>query len=409
MKVLLVNKFLYPKGGDAISTKTTGRLLEERGHQVAYWGMDHPDNPNYPNKEDFVPFVDYHASGGMIRQIRQACNILYSVEAKRRIASCLNTFKPDIVHLNNFAHQLSPSILSPIAKRGIPVVMTMRDYKLVCPAYSMLVNGQPCERCTGRRYYHCLLNKCTKGSYAKSLINCIEMYLHHRLLRIYDLIDSFISPSQFLKDKCREMGFRREIVHLPNCVNLDDYTPCYTADDDTIVYVGRVSHEKGIDTLVTAARELPLQLKIIGDGPLREPLQARVDREGTRNVSFLGHMSPVEVKSHVQRAMAVVVPSECYENNPRTVIESFALGKPVVGARIGGIPELVTDDETGYTFTPGDVDDLRHKIQSLSKDADTVIRLGRRARQHAEANFGSETHYQKLMTIYQTPLQARHA
>ncbi len=180
MKILLINKFLYPKGGDAISTLTTGKILVVHGHDVVFWGMNHPDNPPYPYQDCFVSQIDYDSSHGIWHKAVSASKILYSFEARGKISALLEKIQPDIVHLNNFAHQISPSVLDAIKRHKIPVVMTMRDYKMVCPAYSMLCKGKVCEKCRDGRFYHCGINRCTKGSLFKSLVNVAEMYLHHR-------------------------------------------------------------------------------------------------------------------------------------------------------------------------------------------------------------------------------------
>jgi len=289
MKILLINKFLYPKGGDAICTIETGRLLRDHGHEVIFWGMDHPENPEYPHKDLFVNNIDFQNGGGVKKQLTAAMNILYSFEAKRKIKKIIERVKPDVVHLNNFAHQISPSVLDVIKRFDIPCVMTMHDYKLVCPAYTMTLSGLPCHQCQNGRYYHCTRNKCTKGSFAKSAINTLEMYLHHKILHIYDKIDVLISPSKFLKERCSEMGLNREIVHLPNFVSVQYYEPQYEWKDNAITYVGRLSAEKGVHTLIEAMKGLNLQLKIIGDGPMRTELEAKVQDEHIANVIFLGY------------------------------------------------------------------------------------------------------------------------
>lgn len=401
MKILLINKFLYPKGGDAISTLTTGRILADHGHEVIYWGMAHPDNPDYPLKEYFVANVDYEAAGGVGAKGRAAMNILYSFEARKKIEAVLEQVKPDMVHLHNFAHQISPSILHEVKKHHIPVVMTMHDYKLVCASYSMLVNEEPCERCMGGKYYQCGLNKCTKGSLFKSMVNVAEMYLHHRLLHVYDKIDLYISPSRFLADKVKEMGFPGEVAYLPNCVDADAFEPAYDWQEESIVYVGRLSREKGLETLIEAVRELPeIQLKIIGDGPLKEQLQEKVTAARINNVALLGYRTGQDLHEEIRKSMFLVMPSEWYENNPMTVIEAFALGKPVVGARIGGIPELVRDGETGITFMSGDVSDLREKIGVMLERKADIADMGKNARALVERELNSEAHYEGLMEIY---------
>ena len=402
MKILLVNKFLYPKGGDAICTLSSGDLLSEKRHEVFYWGMEHPENRAFPYKEYFVSYVDYNRSSGPFQQLKDALNILYSFEAKNKMDALLKIIRPDIVHLNNFAHQLSPSILDAIGKHNIPVVMTMHDYKLVCPAYTMLSDGKPCERCNGGKYYHCFFERCTKNSFLKSLLNTLEMYFHHRVLHIYDKIDIFISPSRFLMEKTKEMGFKGDIACLPNFVNLKDYPqPSYEWNEPAIVYFGRLSPEKGLMTLCEAVKGLDITLYIIGDGPQKKALTEKVDLEGIKNIKFCGHQPQDKLIELVPKTMFAVMPSEWYENNPRSVIEAFAMGKPVVGSRIGGIPELVRDGETGVTFEPGNADDLRAKIFALLKDKDAIVEMGKNARRLVEDNSNPERFYEELMNIYQ--------
>lgn len=403
MKILLVNKFLFPKGGDAVSTLETGRLLEARGHEVVFWGMKHPANPPYPYEQYFVDYVDYDAPAGLKKKIKVALDILYSREAAVKFGQLLDQVKPDIAHLNNFAHQISPSILPQLKQRGIPAVMTLRDYKIVCPAYSLFVRGRPCQRCENGRYFQCFLNKCVKDSYAKSFLNSLEMYLHHRLWRLYGLVDVYISPSRFLKDKAHEMGFNKEIIHLPNFVASDKFIPSYEPGHN-LCYLGRLSREKGLDTLIEAMKGLDLQLKIIGTGPRLKSLEAKIARDNIRNIDFLGHLTGDGLKREISNCLAVVVPSEWYENFSRVILEAFASGKPIIGSRIGGIPEMVRDRITGLLFEPGQAAALAEKINLLAANRPLARQMGIRARKLVEAEFNPSGHYDKLMKIY---LQAR--
>ena len=400
MKILLINKFLYPKGGDAIVTLTTGKILEDRGHDVDFWGMEHRDNPHFPLNDFFLSPTDYEAKSGIGSKVGAALNILYSFEAKKKLAIILKASKPDVVHLNNFAHQISPSILDVIKKHDIPVVMTMHDYKLVCPSYTMLADAKPCERCAQGQYYQCALNRCTKGSLFKSLVNVCEMYLHHDILHIYDKIDVYISPSRFLKNKVEEMGLAGEVVCLPNCVDTASFVPSFQWEEKSMVYVGRLSHEKGVGTLIDAAKGSGIKLKIIGDGPIKSELEEKCRNEKISNVSFLGYRTGGALFDEIKKAMFLVIPSEWYENNPRTVIEAFALGKPVIGARIGGIPELVRDGETGLTYTSGDVNDLKEKLSLMIANEDKISEMGQRARAYVEQELNADVHYEQLMDIY---------
>lgn len=402
MKTLLINKFLYNKGGDAVCTLATGKLLQSRGGQVLFFGMKHPDNPVYPHQEHFVDNMDLNAGGGVVKQWDIAGKLLYSFEAKSKIEKLImKAGKPDIVHLHNFAHQISPSILHVFKKHKIPVVMTMHDYKLICASYAMLSKGRSCDLCKAGKYFNCFLQECVKKSKAKSLLNTVEMYLHHKLLHIYDIVDVFISPSLFLKEKVAEMGFKGKVFHIPNFVNIPDFTPVYDWTERSICYIGRFSHEKGVLTLVEAVKGLDVTLKIIGDGPLWGEVKDKIRNEGISNVKLLGYMNAGELKSEISKSMFTVIPSEWYENNPRSVIESFALGKPVVGARIGGIPELVQDGVTGYTFKSGDPRALAEKIRIMLSDEEKIKELGKNSRAFVERELTADVHYDKLMAVYE--------
>jgi glycosyltransferase involved in cell wall biosynthesis len=406
MKILLINKFLYPKGGAAISTLNTGKLLSSKGHEVMFWGMEHPLNPEYPYKDYFAPYVDFDNPGSTRDQVRIALNLLYSLESERKIDELIKIKKPDIVHLNNFAHQISPSILSVFKRHNIPVVMSMRDYKLVCASYLMIAKGKICEACKGGKYYKCFVKACFKDSRLKSLLSTLEMYLHHRILKIYDSIDTFIAPSKFLQSKIAEMGFKKKIIYLPNFIDIATFNPQFNWQENSIVYFGRLSKEKGLFTLTDAVKDIKeVELKIIGEGPVKKELEGKIEKENIGNVKLLGHKNGESLRSEIKKSMFVILPSEWYENNPRSIIEGFALGKPAVGARIGGIPELVKDGETGLTFESGNVKDLRLKIKHLYNNLDEIAKMGKTGREFVEQELNSEKHYQELMKVYEQVAQ----
>jgi len=400
MKILLINKYLFPKGGDAITTLATGDLLKTKGHDVLYWGMDHSLNTEFSLKEYFVRYCDYDNDCGFIEKARVSSNILFSLEAKNKVEKLILKEKPDLVHLNNFAHQISPSILYAFRKYKIPTVMTMHDYKLVCPSYTMFVDGHVCEKCKKRAFYQCVVNKCVKNSLFKSCLSMFEMYLHHNILNVYDLVDVFVSPSLFLKEKLRGMGFKKDIEYLPNFVVPNRKAEPSASENKHFAYLGRLSAEKGLSALVEAIKGTDFILDIIGDGPLRESLSNKTRNESIFNVNILGYKSGKDLEKAMGHVMAVVISSEWYENNPRSVLDSFARGKPVVGARIGGIPELVRDNETGWTFEAGNVNDLRDKLLFCADNPDKARSMGIKARQFVEQNFNQDLHYQKLMEIY---------
>lgn len=403
MKFLQVNKFLYPKGGAEITMLTIKEMLMAHGHETVLWGMAHPNNPPLPFAEFFVSYVDYHdASLGLSSKARAAMNIVYSFEARRNFVAMLKQVRPDFLILHNFYHQISPAFLGASISHRIPTIMFLHDFKAVCPVYLMLCKGKVCEKCKNGRFYYCGVNRCTNGSFLKSMVNVAEMYLHHGLLHICDKIDVFISPSRFLKKKVGQMGMKGEVVHLPNCVDLARFEPCYESQEKSIVYAGRLSHEKGVGTLIRAVKEIPsVRLKIIGDGPLRPYLEEKVRTGNIGNVAFLGYRTGQDLHDEIRRSMFLVAPSEWYENNPRTVIEAFALGKPVLGARIGGIPELVRDWETGLTHRPGDVNDLKEKISLMASNISNIYNMGQTARKYIENHLNTEVYYWEFMNILQ--------
>lgn len=402
MNILLANKFFYRRGGAENSFFETADLLKQKGHKIIFFSMKHERNLPSDYEKYFISNVDYD-SPGLINKIDASLKLLYSFEAKRKIEDLIKNEKPDIAHLNLIYHQISPSILHVLKKFKIPVVMTLRDYKLVCASYNMLVQGINCEACKNGRYYQCFLKRCVKGSLVKSLLNTVEMYLHHKIMSIYDFVDIFIAPSKFLKNKMEEMGARGKFVYLPNFIKVEEFQPQYEWKENSIVYFGRLSEEKGLRTLMKVMKDISkisLVLKIIGVGPLKTELETITKKDNLKNIRFLGYMSGDELNTEIKNSMFVVLPSEWYENNPRTIIEGFALGKPVIGSRIGGIPELVRDGETGLTFQPGNSEDLKEKILLLANNPKMINYMGKKARSFVEEELNSERHYKNLMEIY---------
>ena len=336
MNILHINKFHYLRGGSEMVYFGTANLLEQHGHKSLFFSMQHPENLPCETSNYFMPYVDLVHSNGMISQLKTAGRILYSLEARKRLSKLLNKYHVDVAHLHIIYHQISPSILHELKKKKIPVVMTLHDYKMVCASYFMLANGRPCEACSGGKYFNAFKNKCIKSSKSKSVLATLEMYLHHKILDIYSNVDAFISPSLFLKNKLKEMGFKKEIIHLPNFIDVKKFEAIKNendkAEENSIVYFGRLSPEKGLWTLLEAVKKIhgEIKLKMIGDGPIRKELAECVKRESIDNVSFLGYMKGEQLYKEIIKSKAVVLPSEWYENNPMSVLEAFALGKPVI-------------------------------------------------------------------------------
>jgi glycosyltransferase involved in cell wall biosynthesis len=407
MNILQINKFFYLRGGAEASFFETSKILQERGHRVSFFSMDHPDNMNSPYSRYFVSAVDLENPKTMREKLKGAGRIIYSWESRNKLGELLEQGLPDLVHLHNIHHHISPSILHTLKKYDLPVVLTLHDYKPVCPVYTLLCRGQVCERCRKKRFYFCLLKKCCKDSLSKSALIMTEMYFHHHILKIYGSVDAFISPSRFMKHKLKELGFRGKIHHLPNPIGPEEFLPSYTWEKEFIVYFGRLSKEKGIFTLLRAMKDLPVQCKIFGEGPEKKELIKIAEDENISNVAFPGFISKEELKNALRKAMFAVVPSEWYENYPYSIIESFALGKPVIASKIGGIPELVEEAKTGLTFEPGNVEELKSKIMYFLNNPEQIVNFGKNARYFVERNLNPENYYQNLMTIYRKAIERR--
>ncbi len=402
MKILQINKFFYQKGGSERYFFELRKLLTAHGHQVMDFSMVHPKNEPSDYSQYFVSHLDFDQPRSGLEKIKMVGRVIYSWEAKRKLRELIKKEKPDIAHLHNISHQLSPSILSVLKKNKIPVIQTLHDYKLICPNYRLFVKGKICERCWKHKYYQTVLHRCIKNSRLRSLIASLEAYLHW-FLKSYQKVDLFIAPSAFIRDKSVEFGvLLKKIKYLPHFLNSEEYQPSgFMAN--YLVYFGRLSKEKGLGTLLRAVAELnkDIYLKIIGEGLEQENIEILINKLGLKNTELLGHKIGEELKELIKNSLAVIVPSLWYENAPFSIYEAMFLAKPVIGSRLGGIPELIKDGETGWLFNAGDYKDLAQKINILTANPGLAIELGQKARREAQEKFNEEKHYQNLLKIYQ--------
>lgn len=407
MKILIANKFYRPVGGPETIVLDTTRELNARGHETVPFAMAHIDNVEH--SDYFVPNIDYNEQvRGRTAMIKEAVDIIYSREAARRIRKCVADTRPDVAHAHNIYHQLSPSILRALKKANVPTVLTLHDGKLLCANMVFLRQGRVCERCAGRKFYHAVINRCVKDSYAGSLVCCVEEYIH-RWLRIYERnVDLFITPSQFLKRKLVEHGrLRKEQIEvLPNYACTDDFQPNYGPGDYGL-FVGRLESLKGIMTLLKACTEIPdMDIRIAGRGPLMQEGKEFAEQENLSRVQFMGFRSGEELKQLFLNARFLVIPSECYENCPMVVLEAFSAGKPVIGSKIGGIPELIEHGTDGLLFEPGDAQALAEAMAALWKDPSTASEMGRQGRAKVEERFSIDKYMQSLIGIYSRMLNS---
>ncbi len=410
MKVLLANKFFYPKGGGEVHVFDVMALLQSHGHKVIPFAMRHQLNSASDYDSYFVDGMDLDEHSSWGGDFRKAVRILYSREAKRKIEALLELNCPDIAHVHNIYHQISPSILPVLKDRGLPVVMTVHDLKLLCPNYKMRTHGAICERCKPRRFYQAVLNRCVKDSLVASAVCAVESYLH-RYSGLYEHnVDRFITPSRFYQKKLVEWGMpEKKIVFIPNFTRLDRFVPGCDGED-YFVYFGRLAEEKGLLTLIEAMRRVRRgTLFIVGEGPLSAVLQRAIREYRLENVHLTGAKWDAELVSLVRRSRFSVFPSEWYENCSIALIESYACGKPVVGANIGGISEMIDEGETGLLFEPFNAGDLAEKIDYMFAHGDVAARMGKNARAKAEKEYAPERHYAQLMSLYAEVIGAKTA
>ncbi|GMW01918.1 MAG: glycosyl transferase [Candidatus Hydrogenedentota bacterium] len=400
LRILQINKFHFLNGGAELYYLGLSELLRDHGHTVHFFSMAHPENIPCEQSGYFIEHVNYENPGGLQGKLKIAAKTVYNGEARRKIARLLDDEPYDVVHLHNYHHQITPSILPEIKKRGIPIVMMVQDFKIVCPNYKMLTHDGVCERCKGHHYIQCAIHRCNKGSLLGSVVNTVEMYVHH-WKRYNELYDLFVAPARFTANKIIEFGIPREkVTYVPNFIHVDQYEPQYEPGD-YLLYLGRLSSEKGVPTLIEAMKQFPnVKLKITGRGPYEDAIKGLVKESGMTNLELTGHLSGDTLRAAIRNSMAVLIPSEWYENCPLALIEAYAYGKPVIGARIGGLGEMVFDGQTGFQFTAGDAPDLARAIGLAVADRDRLRTLGRNARKRAEEEYDAPHQYEQVMKVY---------
>jgi glycosyltransferase involved in cell wall biosynthesis len=411
--ILMVNKFYYLRGGAERYAFDVSRLLERHGHRVIPFATRHPQNVPSPYDADFIPGPDFDAPGGPLGALAQAARVIYSPAARRAMGKVLARHRPDVVHLHNIAHHFSPSILDELGRAGVPVVQTVHDFKLLCPTYLMLCHGEVCERCAGGNVAHAVIHRCNRGSLLRSAVSAVESATA-AARDAYRPVRRFLCPSRFLLEKLQTHGIAAErLIHLPLFVDPERLragsgsappgpSPGGGGDAEFALYAGRLAPEKGVRTLIAAARRIPqVPLKVAGEGPLAVELARERARGGLDHVELLGALSGETLVGLWRRARFTVVPSECYENSPLVVLESFALAKPVIGSRLGGIAELVGEDgAAGRLVPPRDPEALAGAMAELWAEPAAAAAMGEAGRVRVAARHTPEVHWAGLLAAY---------
>lgn len=364
MKILMCNKFHFIHGGAERYLFDLSYELQNAGCEILNFAIKDPRNLDSKFQDFFVEGIDYDKvfNTGLLSKISVAAKLVYSFEAKGKIAELVEAYHPHVAHIHNIYHQISPSILDVLRRKKIPIVMTLHDYKVVCPNYKLFTHGKICERCKGGKYYNCYLNRCIRDNWQASLTGMFEGYAH-ALMRYYDQVDRFIVPSRFVMEKVLGFGIpRTKVIYLPYAIDLSEFLSGSGAEK-FIVYSGRLLPEKGLLTLFESLKYFPgLEVKIIGDGPYRHELEELVSRWGLSSVEFLGHRSRSYLSKILRDALCLVVPSLWPEPAGLIIYEAFASKKCVIASNLGGIPELIEDGVNGLLFEAGNSDALAMKL-----------------------------------------------
>lgn len=400
MRILLAHKLYEITGGAEVFFHETERVLRKNGHETMMVATGDPSG-DHPDNVVLMQAPSYN-SGGALSRLRHLPSAIYDRHKKRQMAQIIADFKPDLLHVFAINVHLSPSIVDAAYEAGIPVVATFNDYKHICPNYKLFHHGKICFDCKGKKFYSAALNSCCKGSRALSLASGMEAYVHEAM-GIYDRYDHFTFSSDFMA-KTTELFWPERAFSWSKLRNPFDSAAYQALDvyEPFGLFFGRLIDEKGVDRIIEAARLInSFPIKIIGNGPDMEKLQAQVERDGLTNVEFLGPMWGDQLNTVLSRARFVIVPSIWHENFPYVINQSFALARPVIGSRRGGITELLADGERGLIFEPNDPQELAAQIRRLADDENEARRMGTAAKTYSDATFNDDVFTTELMKAYQ--------
>jgi glycosyltransferase involved in cell wall biosynthesis len=401
MRILFCNKYNYPFSGTEVYLFEAMELMRSRGHEVALFSVADPRGQSTPYDHYFMPYIDFKEPGGWFHKAKLAGHAIYSHEARRRIRAMIADFRPDVAHVRNIYHHLSPSVLWELKKQGVPVVYHLNDFKVLCASYNLVLRGEACEACKGGEFWHALKEKCYPGLGARMTL-VAEAYFHKWLGTYRKCVDCFLAPSQFVRDKFVEHGWDpAKFEVLPHFQPLKIVT-VRRAENAPLLYFGRLSAEKGVHDLLHAMQRLPsLRLVVAGDGPERGKLGQLAAELGLANVEFAGHMRGEELERAIASSRFTVLPSHAYETLGKTILESYAAARAVVATDLGSRRELVHEGKTGLLYRTGDVEQLASAIQFLSSQPELADKMGRAGRDQVRRSYTPEAHYESLIGLYE--------
>lgn len=402
MKILQINNIHFRRGGADVVYLNTGKLLEKHGHKVFYFSQENEKNENTNSNDYFIKETDYFDKT-FWNKIYSIPRFFYSNESKSKLSKLITNLSPDIAHVHLYKGVLTPSILQVLKNNNIPLIITLHDFGFLCP-HNLMLDGKMniCTRCVNGSPLNCITNKCNRNNLMLSTVSSLEFVFHKIFFPFEQYFDCVILVSKFGQKmhQSSRVDFNKMVQlynFYPNLKQLE-----INCNKGTyFLYFGRLSDEKGVETLFDAwqKKNRISKLKVVGIGPLYEKLD--ILATAVNNIEILGFKSGEELNKLIREASFIIVPSICFENNPLTIIEAYANGKPVIGSNVGGIPEIINDGDTGFLFEMGSVNDLSDKIiNAESIDRLEYYRLSTNARKFAEDHFSEELHYSSLISIY---------
>ncbi|MBB1313190.1 MULTISPECIES: glycosyltransferase family 4 protein [Aliivibrio] len=395
MKVLLVNKFFFMKGGaETVYFQERDMLLSE-GIDIIEFSMNHEKNLESNYSDFFVNNVDYYQEQTLKNKITTAVNFIHNSEACIKFKQLLEQEKPDLVHFHNIYHQLTPSIIKVAKQFGCKTVLTAHDTKIACPSYTMYRDGHTCEDCVHGSVFNATIHRCQEGSLIKSFLLSAEA-IYQKVSGNYQQLDAIVSPSRFLGRFIQQKLPHNRVDIIVN--GIDEHVSNEgISDQGYFLYLGRLSTEKGVPTLAKAHQLMKenTALKIVGDGPVFNEL-----KETYPSAELLGFKSGDELLTLIKQAKAVIVPSECYENCSMSVLEAMSYSKPVIASRIGGLPEQIRDGVDGYLFEAGNAQALADKLDVLAASLSASAEMGKNARQRFLSKYTLTKHKTDLLNLY---------
>ena len=391
MKVLLVHNSYQQAGGEDVVFEQESKMLKNAGHQVIVYRRSNFEIEAYRG----------------IRKIGLAKRTIWASDTRRDILRLLREEKPEIVHVHNTFMMISPSIYSACYEAGVPVVQTLHNYRLLCPAANLFREGKVCEECLGHSFWPSVKYGCYRNSRPATAVVALMLASHHLRGTWEREVTCYVALTEFSRSKFIEHGLAPERIFVkPNFIDPDPRAR--TGDGDYALVVGRLSPEKGVSTVLAAwsRLRLPIPIMVIGGGPDLPQLEAQAANDGLRNVRFLGQIPRDQTLAAINNARFLVFSSEVYENFPLTIAESFACGTPVIASHLGTMKEIVSDGRTGIFFSPGDAEDLAHKVEWAWTHPDELRAMGIEARREYESKYTAKKNYPILMEIYKRAIDA---